>query len=93
MAIQPLETSYYQIVNSELIQTTVQAIQSLIERIFINPSDQCLMGHVLAIGFLSCLDMTSGGIVYYSLLLELIFFTIQEGRYFYHSIKNVFARY
>lgn len=93
MSIQALDTSYHQIITSDLIQTTVYKIKSLINRIFINPSDLCLIGHTLTVVFLSCLDITPGGIIYYSMLFEIIFLTIQEARQSYRSIKNIFTRY
>lgn len=93
MSIQALDTSYHQIITSDLIQTTVYKIKSLINRIFINPSDLCLIGHTLTVGFLSCFDITPGGIIYYSMLFEIIFLTIQEARQLYRSIKNIFTQY
>lgn len=93
MRIQALNNSYNQIINSDFIQTTIQSIQSLVYRIFINPSNLCLAGHILTMGFLSCLSINTGRIVQYSVLFELLFLTIQEARKLYHFIQNIIRSY
>lgn len=90
MPIQAFNTTYHQIVNSDLIQTTIDEIQSLIYRIFINPSDLCLLGHTVTIDVLSYFfDITPRGSISYYILFEIIFLTIQEARQFYNSFKHI----
>lgn len=93
MSIPALDAYYPQVANSELIQTTIYKIISIINRTFINPSELCLLGHTLTISFLSCFDITPGGLISYYILFELIFLTIQEARQLYHSLTKIFTRY
>lgn len=91
MSIQAINNCYNQIVASDLIQTTIQSIQSLANKIFINPSSVCLAGHTLAINCLiSFADSIplAGSVLHYLLISEGVFILIQYARKIYNHIQN-----
>lgn len=91
MSISAVNHSYHQIVESDLIQTTIQAIQSLVDRIFINPSNVCLLGHALVMNYIVSLveaTLQPGSLLYCLILAESSFILVQQGRNLYEYIQS-----